>query len=251
MTAGALVVASAATTIVLLPRGDGSRETFSDQPAQVAVTASTHLSAVERRRINRTVDRFVLAALDRSDPATAWALAGPDLRGTSTVADWAAGKMPIPVYRVRGSTFHEWTQVAVEPDSISFDLIVQPRAGSKAGALALSVQVIRRGHSWAVNRLYPIASFTPVGQRPQVVGPNDFAAAGRGEAAASRARLGGTWIVAPVALFALGMLAVGVVLGRNWWRFRRARRAFATSSSSAMPSLPRNLRRPDADLPRD
>lgn len=251
LSACALAVASVAATIVLLPNRNTPRETFSDQPAQVAGRGNARLSAAEHRRINETVDRFVLAALDRSDPATAWALAGPDLRGTSTVADWATGTMPIPVYRARGTRFHGWTQVAVARDSVSFDLIVQPRAGSKDGPLALSVQVIRRANEWVVNRLYPVASFTPVGQQAHVVGPNDFAAAGRGEPAATRGTLRGKWIAAPAALFALGLLAVVLILSRNWLRFRRVRRAFATSSNSAMPSLPRNLRRPGADLPPD
>ena len=249
MLAGALAVASAALTIVLLPSRGTPRETFSDQPAQVAETGKARLSGAERRRIDATVDRFVLAALDRSDPATAWALAGPDLRGTSTVGEWAAGRMPIPVYRAKGTQFHGWTLVDVARNSVSFDLVVQPRAGSKAGPLALSVQVIRRGTGWAVNRMYPIASFTPVGQKARVVGPNDFGAAGRGAPAVNHGTLSGKWIAAPAALFGLGMLAVVLFLSRNWLRFRRARRAFVTSGNSTIPSLPRNLRRPGVDPP--
>jgi len=221
--------------VVLLPRRHHAHETFSNEPAQVA-EKHVALSPADRKRIGTTVDRFLIAALDRSDPATAWRLAGPDLRGSAALADWTSGSMPVPVYRARGTHFPGWTQLSVTPGHVSFDLIVQPRAGSKEGAMALNVQVIRRGSSWAVNRLYPVATFTPVGQRPRVVGPNDFGALGGGEATDESGRLGAGWMAVPVGLFGLGLAVVAVVLGRNWWRYRRARRAI--SSASVMPTLP-------------
>jgi hypothetical protein len=239
---GALVASSAAVTIVLLPKDRPIAEQASNQPAQVAESRQAHLSTTDRVRINATVDRFLVAALDRRDPATAWALAGPDLRGSSTAADWAAGNMPLPRYPARGRHFRGWTQVDVGRNSVSFNLLVQPRASSKAGAMALSIQVVRRARSWAVNRAYPAATFTAVGEKPRVVGPNDFGALGRGEAATSKGTLSRKWFAVPVALFVLGLLGVALVVSRNWLRYRRARRAFAPTDAKAMPSLPRSYR---------
>jgi hypothetical protein len=244
LSVSACVVVSAAAVIVLLPKGHAIPERVSNEPAQVAEQGSTRLSPVDRRRIAATLDRFLVAALDRRDPAAAWALAGPGLRGSSTLADWAAGKMPIPVYPARGAHFRGWSQLDVSPDSVSFNLIVQPRAGSKSGALALAVQVVRSADTWVVDSLYPVASFTPVGERPHVVGPNDFGPVGRGQPAAAGGTLDVAWIAVPVGLFLVGLLVVMLVVGRNWLRYRRARKAFAGRRTETMPSLPSSPRRP-------
>ena len=240
MAISALVVAAAAATIALLPGRSASNETFSDQPAQVVEQRHPRLSTAERRRIQRTVDRFVLAALDRSNPVLAWQLAGPDLRGSSSARDWAEGSMPIPEYPARGTRFHGWTQVVVARGSVLFDLLVQPRKGAKVGPIVYSAQVVRRRGGWAVNRWYPIAQLSRVGERPSVVGPNDFVAAGGGAAdSETSGALGAQWIAVPVGLFGLALVGVTLVLSRNWLRFRRARKTYATEKRHDLPPLPR------------
>ena len=224
--AGSLVVLVGGG-IFLLPSPHKLPETFSG-PASIDAPGQAHVSSPERRRINTTVDRFVLAALDRSDPGTAWDLAGPDLRGTSTRADWVAGKMPVGLFPVAGTHFHGWTHISASPGAVTFDLLIQPRAGSQVGATAFSVQVTRRHGGWVVNRWYTQATFTPVGTKhPHIVGPNDFGAGTPGpvEGRADRARLARWWLAAPAGFFVLGLLAVGLVVSRDWLRYRRMRAA--------------------------
>jgi hypothetical protein len=239
----ALGAAAAAAVVVLVPERNSAKESFSDQPAQVVQNLDLRLRPAERRQIQHTVDRFVLAALDRSDPALAWKLAGPDLRGSTTARDWVAGRMPIPAFLVKGTHFPGWTNVVVGRDSVLFDVVLQPRTRSGGGAIAYNAQVVRRGNGWAVNRWYPVATFAPAGSRPAVVGPNDYAASARGENSETQGTLAPQWIAVPIGLFALGLAAVMTVVGRNWLRYRRVRRAFAGDGSRELPALPRNVQR--------
>jgi len=245
---GICVVGAAAvtTTILLLPGRSSRPQAFSDQPAQVVEQRHPRLSAADRTSIEQTVDRFVIAALDRSNPALAWKLAGPDLRGSTTARDWDAGRMPIPPFRVRGRHFHGWTNVVVARDSVLFDVLLQPRAGVRSGAIAYNAQMIRRGGGWAVNRWYPVATFAAVGETPRVVGPNDYAAAGGAANSETSGQLGGEWIALPFGLLAFGVVVVVLLLGRNWLRFRRARKAFAATGSREMPTLPGQRGKPSA-----
>lgn len=230
----ALVIGS----IFLLPSPHKIPETFSG-PASVDTPGTTRVSPLVHRQIDATIDRFVLAALARGDLGTAWDLSGPDLRGTTTRADWIAGRTPVAPFPIAGTTFHGWTHVIAHPDRVTFDLLIQPRAGAKVdgarvGATAFSVQVIRRHGAWAVNRWYTEATFTPVGTKhPHIVGPNDFGAAGRGSGDVQHGRIGRWWLAVPIGLFALGFLIVAVVAGRNWRRYRRMRAALRAERADA------------------
>jgi hypothetical protein len=130
--------------------------------------------------------------------------------------------MSVSPFPAQGRHFHGWTQVAADQDGVSFDLLIQPRAGSRVGAAVFSVEAIRRNGRWVVDRWYTTATFTPVGAKhAQVIGPNDFQAPGPGSGHADHAVLGGTWLIVPAVFFAVGLLSVVLVLGRGWMRFRR------------------------------
>jgi hypothetical protein len=213
--------------ILSLPSPKPIPETFSGRAA-VDTPGQARVAPSQRRLIDTTVDRFVLAALVDRDLGRAWDLAGPDLRGTSRRADWVAGQTPVPPFPALGKQFHGWTHVVAHPGVVTFNLLIQPRAGATVGATAFSVQVIRRHGTWLVNRWYTEATFTPVGTKnPRIVGPNDFGAGTPGpvEGRTDRARLSQWWLTVPVALFALGLLFVGVVVARNWLCYRRMRAA--------------------------
>lgn len=232
-----VVAALAVGSIFLLPSPHKIHETFSGA-ASVDTPGTTHVSPLVHRRIDATIDRFVLAALARGDLGTAWDLSGPDLRGTTTRADWIAGQTPVAQFPIAGKEFHGWTHVFARPNSVTFDLLIQPRAGAqldgeKIGATAFSVQVIRRHGTWAVNRWYTQATFSPVGTKhPHIVGPNDFGAAGRGDGQVQHGRIDHWWLALPIALFALGFLTVAIVVGRNWRRYRRMRAAVQAEHAS-------------------
>lgn len=242
-----------AAVVVMLPSRSTPADTTASPPtvpptsvtgAGRTTAAPARLTATERRQIEGVVDRFARAALDRSNPRLAWELAGPDLRGTSGASDWTSEQMPVQVYPAKDSTFHGWQNVEVGRDSVVFDLVVQPRPGAKVGPVSYSVEVIKRGTSWAVNRWYTAATFTPVGDKhPRIQGPNDYGA-GPGTLAekpnTGTGVLGGPWIIGPVLIFVLGALSVILLMSRNWLRFRRVRRSMPERSE--LPPLPRGRR---------
>ncbi len=212
-------------------------------PQAQLVNHSTRVSRAERRAIDATLDRFIPAALNRSSPATAWQLAGPELTSGSTLRQWRNGNSPIPYYPVRGKTFHGWRTLDAGPGYVVFDLLVHPRHGSQTSSWVFSGEMVKHGSRWLVNRLYT----TAIMQRPtksgqHEVGPADFGAgAVQTQAPPSRtgAALGKTWlfvvagVVGLVLLFPLGFGITSVV------RSRRRRREYERTRE--LPPLPRTV----------
>jgi len=212
-------------------------------PAQLAVPA-TRLTAADRRAINVALDRFVPAAVLRKSPSTAWALAGPELKSSSSLAAWRAGKSPVPYYPAKETTFHHWTAIDVSRNAVVFNLLMHARPGSNLGNYVFSGQVVRRGSHWLVNRLYTIAVLNPTTAR--VVGPNDFGA-GPTSPAGPRGNKSkhGIWAVALavgiLALAPLVLLAFGLTA---FLRGRRFRRELAAGGRTELPPLPLSRYRP-------
>jgi hypothetical protein len=227
--AAAVPIAAIALVVMLVPERASIEDavTTDEGPAQLADTHVYHLTATDRRKIDALLDRFIPASVERQSPATAWSLAGPELRASSSLAAWRRGDSPVPEYPARGTTFHFWTVVAIEKNDVVFNILLHPRAGHKIASYELSGQVIRHGTGWRVNRLYTIATFShPSAKRATVVGPNDFAAPGGSASAATQHARLSRWYSVPlfvlfggVILFPLTLGAIALVRGR---RFRRA-----------------------------
>lgn len=241
-------VAGAILAVVLLvpnPKPPNPSPPKNAPPAQL-VQRSRPVTPSERRAISATLDRFLRAALDRSSPATAWRLAGPELKIGSTLREWRAGSSPIPYYPPREKTFHGWISVDAGPHYVVFDhLVVHRRHGPRTSARVFAGEVVHRGSRWLVNRIYTIA----VMQRPtksgtHQVGPTDFAAGpATGPPPRGGAMLGKTWLLAAIGviglvlLFPLGFgLAFGIRSRRRRWQDARTR-------DRELPSLPPASRR--------
>ena len=98
-----LVAAAGASTIVGLLWSNTSheRETFEPgKPQVVHEQVPVALSAADRRAVLRAVDRFVETAVARRDPAAAYDLTAPELRGDVSRREWARGDTPVPSYPV-------------------------------------------------------------------------------------------------------------------------------------------------------
>jgi hypothetical protein len=217
-----------ALVVALVPERSSIKDaiTTDEGPAQLADNTVYHLHPGDRAKIDALLDRFIPAAVERRSAPTAWALAGPELRAYSSVAQWRVGNTPVPEYPARGKTFHYWTTVYIGKDNVLFNILLHPRTGVKIPSYELSGQVIRHGTDWRVNRLYTIATFShPSAKRTQVVGPNDFGApASSPSPNTNHARLS-HWYAIPlfaifggVILFPLSLGAAALIRGR---RFRR------------------------------
>jgi hypothetical protein len=252
----AFTVVGAATAIAVAvrsPKQPSAAPAKNAPPAQV-VSQSTHVPPADRRAIDSTLDRFLPAALGRSSADTAWRLAGPDLRGGTTLQDWRHGTTPIPDYPPRGTTFHNWTTIDAGRDFVDFNILIHPRPGHgpKGSSEVFSGAMVKRGGHWLVNGLYTIAVFArPTKNGRHEVGPADFAASPAAQSGqggtpppSGKSALGKTWllvaggVVLLALLFPLGFGMVSVI------KSRRARRRYVRSERRELPPLPRSVRTP-------
>jgi hypothetical protein len=215
-------------------------------PHAQLVKQSKYVSPADRRAINKVLDQFIPAALDRTAPATAWRLSGPDLKGGTTLREWRHGTSPIPYYPAHGKTFHGWTTIDAERNSVDFSLLVHPRRGSQTSSWVFQGQMIKRHGGWLVNGLYTAAIMVrPDKHGRHEVGPADYAAgaaasSGQGGAPppSGSARLGKSWLIILIAgislvlLFPIGFGAASAV------RSRRSRMRYMRSQSRTLPPLP-------------
>jgi hypothetical protein len=243
------VAGTVAAVMALVHGGKTPSETPSKNapPAQL-IKQSKYVSPADRRAIDRTLDQFIPASLNRTSPATAWRLSGPDLKGGTTLRQWRHGTSPIPYYPARGKTFHDWTIVDAEPNSVDFSLLVHPQRGSQTSSWVFQGQMIKRHGRWLVNGLYTAAIMVrPDKHGRHEVGPADFAA-GAGAASQSgqggapppgaSARLGTTWLIVLVAGIVLALLFPVGFGAASALRSRRSRLRYVRSESRTLPPLP-------------
>ncbi|HZU20598.1 MAG TPA: hypothetical protein VE982_05235 [Gaiellaceae bacterium] len=229
-----------AAFVVPNPGPQNAAPTTNEGPAQLAARLPPRLSTADRRAIDRTLDRFIPAAVGRQSADLAWSLAGPELRSGSTLAQWRAGTSPVPSYPVKVEPFHDWSTLDIGKRYVDFTLLVHPRRGAKVGAWSFAGQMVERDGRWLVNRLYTIAIFQPVRGSKHEIGPADFAAPPPASSSpAGKSVLGGIGL-APIAvvlaLIVLTPLAFGLIAIR---RARRFRREAAARRSAELPPLPR------------
>jgi hypothetical protein len=172
-----------------------------------------------RRAIDATLDRFVFEAVERHDPGAAWELAAPGLRAGTTRADWVAGRLPVYPFQARDRSFAGWVASFATPRQVGFDLLLQPPRGAKTGAVAVSVTMRLIRGRWLVDYWVPVASFSPPGARPQIIGPGDITAPSqRASNSGSHGALGAIWLLVPVGVVSLAvlfLLGFAVVAWRN------------------------------------
>lgn len=227
--------------VVLLPHSSPpNRPRLTNEgPANLAATsASGRLTTADRRKIDATLDKFIPAAVLKKSAAIAWALAGPDLKSGSTLAQWQAGNTPVPYYPLTGTSFHDWTTIDLGPGYVDFNLLLHPTKGSRLAAYEFSGQMIRRGQRWLVNRWYTIAIMNPVRGSTHEIGPADFNAPAASDPPTGKPPLGHTWLYSIVGVLTLAIL-VPLLLGIGaFLRARRWRRTAAAEGRNQLPPLP-------------
>jgi hypothetical protein len=239
------VLAAVVLVVVLIPSRQGAnpKADGSEGPAQLAVaTPSLRVSTADRHAIDATLDRFMPAGVARQSMVTAWALAGPELKTSSTLADWRAGNSPIPYYPVLEKTFHTWRTIEVGPRYVVFNLLVHAQPSSHLGSYVFSGQMVKRGDQWLVNRIYTIAVMNPVTKKTHEIGPADFVAPPPTSRTPNNEPTIGIGILPVILILSLVLLiplSFGVVA---LMRARRWRRMVRSSSRSELPPLPSGYR---------
>jgi hypothetical protein len=248
----ALLAVGVGVALLIPNRGPSNTEpTGKPVPAQLAVNTHQKLSSSDRRAIDRLLDRFFPAAVERKDPQAAWALAGPEMRSASSLADFRNGTSPIPEYPANEPNYHHWRAIDIEQDAVVLNILVHPKNPKKLGTWVFSVQVVKDARRWLVNRIYTIAVMNPP-TRPATVthelGPADYASASGAQRNNSTNKPGGHSLLIPViAILALVLLVPLTVGGVALVRARRWRRAVAARSRADLPPLPSTYRRQDEE----
>jgi hypothetical protein len=245
--AGLLVVAGLLIA-VLIPSKSPSTGTAggNHSPAQLAVDTHQKLSTADRHRIDTLLDRFIPAAVERRDLSTAWALAGPEMRSSSSLAEFRKGDLPVPSYPANEKNYHHWRAIDVERHSVVLNVLVHPKNPRKLGTWVFSIEVVRPKSAWLVNRIYTIAVMNPP-VRPATVthelGPADYAAppptsrTSTTSSASSR-----SFLIPVVGIFAILLLiplglGAGAILRAHRWR-----RTVRASGRTELPPLPSSYR---------
>jgi hypothetical protein len=215
-------------------------------PAQLAVDTHQKLSQADRRRIDALLDRFIPAAVERRDLSAAWALAGPEMRSSSSLAQFRKGDLPVPSYPANEKNYHHWRAIDVERGSVVLNVLVHPKNPQKTGTWVFSIEVVRSKSRWLVNRIYTIAVMNPP-VRPSTVthelGPADYAAPPpTSRTSTTSSPSSHSFLLPVIAIFAVVLLiplALGAAVLLRGLRWRRSVRA---SGRTELPPLPTSYR---------
>jgi hypothetical protein len=236
----AVLAAGGAAVVLLIPSRSPPppAPAGNEGPAQLASAQGTRVTAADRRAIDATLDRFLPAGMARRNPAAAWALAGPEMRSGSTLAEWENGTSPVPYFPVRETSFHDWQTIDAGPRYVIFNLLVHPKPHTKAFTSVFSGEVVKVGGRWLVNRLYTIAVMPPITRTTHEIGPADFAAPPASPPQATKAVLGPLGILPVVMLLSLSVLLPVTLGGVALVRARRFRKASGGGMRRELPPLP-------------
>lgn len=253
--AAALVVGAIVATVVFVPNHTApttpaaKNAAPAQSPHKTASARSTRhraavhhvarhrgITAADRRAINATLDQFIPDGVGQRSMATAWRLAGPELKSASTLKEWQHHSSPIPYFPAAGKTFHGWKTIDASRNSVDFDILVEPRPHTRYGSWVFSGEVIRRRSHWLVNRLYTTAQMNPVRGSRHEIGPADFSApaAAGAPVTTGHGRLGKIWLLAIVGVLGLALL-FPIVFGITAVVRGRVRRS---GTDRALPPLP-------------
>lgn len=230
------VAGGIALVFVLLPQPKQPSLGATGKPgsAVVAQPVSTRVQPADRRAIDKVLDRFIPDGIGRRSMATAWRLAGPEMKATTTLGQWRHDVSPLQYFPVAGTTFHDWTTLDAGRNYVDLSVSVRSRRGSHRGSWTLTGEMIRHGSHWLVNSLYPSATYTDFGSP---AGP-DVQAEGSDAAVPGRPRLGRGWLIGSVYAIAIVLASVPLVLLLVFLldRLRRRRRP-----AQPLPPLPSSV----------
>jgi hypothetical protein len=185
----------------------------------VAPAQAARVSRAERLAIDTTLNGFVNHAVKREGVDAAWSLVTPQMRAGITRAEWDKGNVPVTPYAAGGTKFDQWTPVFVSRREVDFNLMIPGR--KKDDSIQFNGTMKKIGKRWLVDSFEPSATFGG----GAVVGTHDFTA-GEGGSGGGVATLGKSWILLPVGIFVLGVLAVVGWLLYGMYRNRRAYREY-------------------------
>jgi hypothetical protein len=187
--------------------------------AAPAAAATPTIPKQELRQIQALLRAFVPAAVGRVHPGTAWALAAPSMRSTSTHAEWRQGSLPVSPYPVADRPYGI-RPITVTRNAVTFDLMLQPKKGSTAGVEVYTTQVQRIGGRWLVASMAAEAQFAGSGGPASITAQPDFAPHEQGLPV--RNNIDSRWVLVPLLVIGLPLIAAPIGILIVWRRGRAA-----------------------------
>jgi hypothetical protein len=242
-TLGALAVVALGIWVFTLaepaPKRVTAEPTEPGAPKIVGREREVPLRAADRRAIDRTLDAFVPAAVERKDPVAGYRLATPSMRKSATREEWERGD--IPVYPYPASERRDWTLNFSFPGHVSLDLFVQPRKGADIGPIAFTVELRRsEGRRWLVDSFFPTAIFPKPEDGGQPLAQPDLSPANvQGTSQTGKQRVSSAFFLIPFVLLGLALAIPLVMFGRGKLREARSERLYARTPRGMLPPLPK------------
>jgi hypothetical protein len=185
-------------------------------PKRVPFTADV------RKDVLDTAARFLRTAVVREHVEDSWELTAPSLKSGYTPKTWATQDIPVAPYPVdvaRWDVDYSWEGV------VGLKVALFPKKGEKVPAAVFDMQLREFGKGdkrrWLVDSWTP-TSYTRVPDGPLLGGSSQ-------PPAEYKSALNSTWLFLPLAVLSLALAVPLLVLGRSWWRGRRADRRYEAS----------------------
>lgn len=155
----ALVVVVLVTVVVLLAffrnTGHSTQRPLNDKPV-VVLHNPKRVAATpgEQAAAERTLERFVQAAVLRRNPGSAWDLATPHMRVGGTQDEWRRGVIPVVPYPSAEYRSDGLTLKYSYRGVLGYDVLVLPKS-PKGDQLVYSCELHDRGGRWLVDFCFP------------------------------------------------------------------------------------------------
>jgi hypothetical protein len=249
LTVGGLVLAAAIVggIFLLLPstHPPNPEPTGNEGAAQLATKTSRHVSAADRRLIDKAFDNFIPNALNRKNPEVSWAWAGPELRAGATFAQWRRGTMPVPQYPARSGAYHGWGVLDATKSTVDYNLMVHPRPGTEQSSWVFQGELVKSKGRWLVNTIYTTAIMAKPNHGFREVGPADFAAPNAShDTPSDKPALSRTWLTSLIGVLVGVLVLIPLGLGIGVYvRKRRWQRTVRAEGRTDLPALPPNARK--------
>jgi hypothetical protein len=180
--------------------------------------------------------KFIATAVRRQDVDDSWAITDSTLKAGMTRLQWAQGNIPAPPYPADTPEYAPYEILYSFPEEAALVFGLLPEQGHPDyHPMSFTVGLVKHQGRWLVSSFTPSStgSIQEIQQKARV--QNEVA----GTSSPDKATLSATWLVVPLVL--LGVLLVAVLLAlalRGWYRRTRAARAWAnhSSRSSSNPS---------------
>jgi hypothetical protein len=160
----------------LLAGGCGHTVKHTERPqSPLPVPPAPKLPNGSAKGINSTLDQFVRYAVERRNPARAYAVTSAMMRSSQTRKQWNEGTLPVPPFQSKGTSFHGYSVMDASPRQVYLSMVLQPKHPYKQGAISYNIRLSKVHGRWLVDWFTPQAFFAAKGDTPSLFAENDLA----------------------------------------------------------------------------